>query len=41
MLPITPLMIEHRLIEKMIVVIRKEIDRYGSEGTIDPEFIIE
>lgn len=32
MLPIAPLMIEHRLIEKMIVVIRKEIDRCESEG---------
>ena len=39
MLPIAPLMIEHRLIEKMIVVIRKEIDRYESEGNINPEFI--
>ena len=39
MLPIAPLMIEHRLIEKMIVVIRKEIDRCKSEGNINPEFI--
>jgi len=39
MLPIAPLMIEHRLIEQMIVVIRKEIDRCESEGNINPEFI--
>jgi len=32
MLPIGPLMIEHRLIEKMIAVIGKEIDRCESEG---------
>jgi hemerythrin-like domain-containing protein len=39
MLPIGPLMIEHRLIEKMIAVIRKEVDRAESEGNIDPAFI--
>jgi hemerythrin-like domain-containing protein len=39
MLPIAPLMIEHRLIEKMIAVIRKEIDRSESKGNIDLEFI--
>lgn len=39
MLPVAPLMIEHRLIEKMIAVIRKEIDRCESEGNINPEFI--
>jgi hemerythrin-like domain-containing protein len=39
MLPIAPLMIEHRLIEKMIVVIREEIDRYEGEEDINPEFI--
>jgi hemerythrin-like domain-containing protein len=39
MLPIGPLMIEHRLIEKMIAVIRKEVDRAKSEGNIDPAFI--
>lgn len=39
MLPIAPLMIEHRLIEKMIAVIRKEIDRREGEGNINPEFI--
>jgi hemerythrin-like domain-containing protein len=39
MVPIAPLMIEHRLIEKMIVVVRKEIKRYESDGNINPEFI--
>jgi hemerythrin-like domain-containing protein len=39
MLPTAPLMIEHRLIEKMIAVIRKEIDRCESEGSINLEFI--
>lgn len=39
MLPIAPLMIEHRLIEEMIVVIRKEIGRCETEGNINPEFI--
>ena len=39
MLPVGPLMIEHRLIEKMIAVIRKEVDRAESEGDIDPAFI--
>lgn len=38
-MPIAPLMIEHRLIEKMITVIRKEIDRCESDGNINPEFI--
>jgi hemerythrin-like domain-containing protein len=39
MLPIAPLMIEHRLIERMILVIRKEIDRYEGEEDINPDFI--
>ncbi len=39
MLPIGPLMIEHRLIEKMIGVIKKEIDRSDRKKTINPEFI--
>jgi hemerythrin-like domain-containing protein len=39
MLPIAPLMIEHRLIERMIAVIRKKIDRSESEGSINPEFV--
>ncbi len=39
MLPIGPLMIEHRLIEKMIAVIKKKIDRGEQEKKINPEFI--
>ena len=39
MLPIGPLMIEHRLIEKMIKVIKKVIDRSEQQGKINPEFI--
>jgi hemerythrin-like domain-containing protein len=39
MLPIGPLMIEHRLIEKMITVIRREVDKAAIEGSIDPAFI--
>jgi hemerythrin-like domain-containing protein len=39
MLPIGPLMIEHRLIEKMIAVIRREVDNAEREDRIDPAFI--
>ena len=39
MLPIGPLMIEHRLIEKMITLIKKEIDRCERQKNINPEFI--
>jgi hemerythrin-like domain-containing protein len=39
MLPIGPLMIEHRLIEKMITVIKKVIARSEQQGKINPEFI--
>ncbi len=39
MLPIGPLMIEHRLIEKMIALIKKEIDRCKLQKSINPEFI--
>jgi hemerythrin-like domain-containing protein len=39
MLPIAPLMIEHRLIEKMIKVIKNATDRSEQKGTINPEFI--
>jgi hemerythrin-like domain-containing protein len=39
MLPIGPLMIEHRLIDKMIAVIRREIDNAERESYIDPAFI--
>lgn len=39
MLPIGPLMIEHRLIEKMIALIGKEAARIECEGTVRPELI--
>lgn len=39
MLPIGPLMIEHRLIEKMIALIKKEIARMEQQGKINLEFI--
>jgi hemerythrin-like domain-containing protein len=39
MLPVGPLMIEHRLIEKMIVAIRNEIEWCERKINIDQEFI--
>jgi hemerythrin-like domain-containing protein len=39
MLPIAPLMIEHRLIEKMIAEIQREIDQCEQRKKINPEFI--
>jgi hemerythrin-like domain-containing protein len=39
MLPIAPLMIEHRLIERMIATLRKEIARMEGGGSPDPVFI--
>ena len=39
MLPIAPLMIEHRLIERMIRAIAVEIARIEGGGEIDPAFI--
>jgi len=38
-LPIGPLMIEHRLIERMISVMRKELKRIRKDGTVNPKFI--
>ncbi len=38
-LPIGPLMIEHRLIERMIGVMRKQIDKIQESGSVDPKFI--
>lgn len=38
MLPIGPLMIEHRLIERMIALIQQELDRIQSNVAVDPEF---
>lgn len=38
MLPIGPLMTEHRLIERMMALIRQELDRIESNVAVDPEF---
>jgi len=40
-LPIGPLMIEHRLIEKMIKIIEKEVESWIRESTINIEFVDE
>lgn len=39
MKPIGPLMIEHRLIEHMVALVRQEIFRIGETGEIAPAFI--
>ena len=39
MMPIGPLMIEHRLIEKMIAVMRNELGRIEREQKADPVFV--
>lgn len=39
MLPIGPLMIEHRLIERMISVMQSELQRIEKSGKADPVFI--
>jgi hemerythrin-like domain-containing protein len=39
MMPIGPMMIEHRLIERMIAVMRKELDRFLREKKADPQII--
>ena len=39
MLPIGPLMIEHRLIERMISLMAKERDRMEASKKADPSFI--
>ena len=39
MKPIGPLMIEHRLIERMIALLRKEIGKVEESQEIDPIFI--
>ncbi len=38
-MPIAPLMIEHRLIERMIKVMRSEADQIAVVGRVRPEFI--
>jgi hemerythrin-like domain-containing protein len=39
MLPIGPLMIEHRVIERMIEVIGRRVDQMEKEKKVDPQFI--
>jgi hemerythrin-like domain-containing protein len=39
MMPIAPLMIEHRLIERMIKVMRSEVEAMRKTGRLRPEFI--
>ena len=39
MMPIGPLMIEHRLIERMIDVMREELKIFEKEEKLDPEFL--
>lgn len=39
MLPIGPLMIEHRLIERMIEVIKKELQRIEQDRDVEAQFI--
>jgi hemerythrin-like domain-containing protein len=39
MMPIGPLMIEHRLIERMIDVMREELNLFEKEKKLDPEFL--
>jgi hemerythrin-like domain-containing protein len=39
MMPIGPLMIEHRLIERMIDVMREELKVFEKDEKLDPEFV--
>jgi len=39
MMPISPLMIEHRLIERMIDVTKRQLQRWETGGQTDPLFI--
>jgi hemerythrin-like domain-containing protein len=39
MMPIAPLMIEHRLIERMITLMGKELERITKSNEADPSFI--
>jgi len=39
LMPIGPLMSEHRLIEKMIDLLTKKVDRIREEASIDPKFV--
>jgi len=39
MMPVGPLMIEHRLIERMIRVMQANLETIGKEGKADPAFV--
>ena len=39
MLPVGMLMIEHRLIERMLKLMRGELDRIGRYGRVDSDFV--
>ena len=39
MMPVGPLMIEHRLIERMIRIMQANLDSIKKEGKIDPAFV--
>ena len=39
MMPIAPLMIEHRLIERMIALMKGELEKERNEGVVDVEFV--
>lgn len=39
MLPIGPLMIEHRLMERMLALLKREADKVEREGNINDEFL--
>ena len=39
MMPVGPLMIEHRLIERMIAVMSRKLRQWEREGTVDTAFI--
>ena len=41
MMPIGPMMIEHRLIERMLAVARGELERFWREKKINPGFVME
>ncbi|MFH1797953.1 MAG: hemerythrin domain-containing protein [Candidatus Omnitrophota bacterium] len=39
MMPVGPLMIEHRLIERMLRIMQGNLESFGKEGRVDPAFI--
>ncbi len=39
MMPVGPLMIEHRLIERMIAVMKRKLQQWEKTGEVDPVFI--